>query len=312
MTKLSRQLRYGKRVPGKPIKRLAAAKRVTNVVDDLASRETSLGLLPGGEDEVGTPVTTGGEKGDHEQTKGDLARASLPETQAPFVSPSVSVRLCFDTESQTLVPPPGWHKDAKFRAPWPVFVAEGGPEDDDIDSINRDNLARGSFKEWGWQVRAVRNVKLWVVCGQVRELVRINWRPAWVPLAHVHIPTTGLPGLEEAKKNPPHFLQIKDIWRSVVSFMAQHQIPDEGKYYARKVFEYADIRVKGKVVPSVRVEFAESWEHAGALTHNKSLWEQVCKARLSESQKIGIEHKKIFDDFAKATREFMDKYWPSQ
>ena len=95
MTKLSRQLRYGKRVPGKPIKRLAAAKRVTNVVDDLASRETSLGLLPGGEDEVGTPVTTGGEKGDHEQTKGDLARASLPGTQAPFVSPSVSVSMTF-------------------------------------------------------------------------------------------------------------------------------------------------------------------------------------------------------------------------
>ena len=107
--------------------KLVRRNQATNVVDDpnkspVASPELGH-LLPSEEEEEQRPhkqLRLGASENDGpcdqtaQKVTVDENSLHFQTESTPFVSPSVTVKLCFDEKSQTLVPPPNWEKKIEY------------------------------------------------------------------------------------------------------------------------------------------------------------------------------------------------------
>ena len=279
------------------------AKNVINVVDDLDDEKDlsqELGLLPSEEEEEyeveqGTVVQARrgkeGRKGDSRSDEKSVAHN--PEHPTPYVSPAATVDLCYDTKTQTLVPPEGWGSDSRYRLVWPEEVFED-PDEDKQDEIDELNLKRKSFQEWGWRVRAVRASVLHMKQECVNELIRIAWSPQWVPLKMVTIAPKAAASFAKAKATPMAARMTNAVRLQVLEFFQANATVGQ-TFYARGIYAYTIVTINNEDMEVVHVDFADSWEHAGALTHNYKLWSQVVHHRGNEVRNI-VKRKNVRSD----------------
>jgi hypothetical protein len=222
---------------------------------------------------------------DDELLDGD--ESSLFASSFPAVPDIFDEKLCRLTAQTT------WSEDSSLTPTWPPHLHEDG----DVTATNQRAFRTGDPAAYAWSLRHISRVCHAVHEGSLREIVRIAWQCAWVPLTAVRLTKDEIPiGNRPTRPFKCYLNNVKDSLRAAreryqrqetrkdrnrEKWLEELSVPllelledmhNDTKFYVKTILAYGELHVGERVVEWVKAEFLHSWEHADALARTPHNW----------------------------------------
>ena len=205
---------------------------------------------------------------------------SFPESTGTFVKTPKG-----RDEAGEVIPPVEWDKKPRYAARWIHTF-----NDPYHDILNRKAKRPDQLR---WLIAGIPNVILAQHRLKVLELVRIKWKPCWVPL-HMTIRTGEVieKELEESKNrydslSPDNKEALRrDIPKFVERVLGRVTLTEDTCFDISQIHRFGIINLGGEDVEVVKADFKPTWEHSSALSRVKGLWHDLSLRRIEACSKL--------------------------
>ena len=184
-----------------------------------------------------------------------------------------------------VIPPLRWSMMPKYAAKWMLDFS--GP------STAALNKAARHPSQIQWLVSGIPHVILASFKSRIIELVRIKWKPCWVPLHMVIMRGDQIEKELEIAKGAYEDLSLpnqealrRDIPQFVERMLGRVSITSETSFDISQIHRYAIITIDDNDVEVVRADFKPTYEHCSALGRSRGLWNDLYRRRIEGGEKL--------------------------